>query len=380
LNICLLTSSFPAHRGDHIQAPFLVPFIGRLKRRGHRVFVFTQDRQEKKEDFLEDVRIKWFSWMGFKKPLVHLRPFHPFDEIRIGSLFLKGRREVLPFLRENRIEACLALWVLPSGLFANHAFRRLGIPYSLWALGSDIYRLGRNPLLRPIMRRIVREARSVFADGFDLARKVEEGFHRPCSFLATTRPLKDLDGPKPQNAPPYRFLYVGRLERVKGIDLLLQAVDLLADGRVEASLTVVGSGGLERWARRFVAERDLGRSVSILGNVPDETLASLYASCDCVMIPSRSESIPLVFSEALRFDKDLIVTDVGDMGMLGRQYEVAKVVPPESPAALRDAMVELVRLRTGGKKVPEYEGRRADLIRMFDIETSVERFLEDYVH
>ena len=65
------------------------------------------------------------------------------------------------------------------------------------------------------------------------------------------------------------------------------------------------------------------------GNVSDETLASLYESSDCVVIPSRSESIPLVFSEALRFDKELIVTDVGDMGMLGRQYGVAWVIPPE---------------------------------------------------
>ena len=56
---------------------------------------------------------------------------------------------------------------------------------------------------------------------------------------------------------------------------------------------------------------------------------SLYESSDCVVIPSRSESIPLVFSEALNFDKELIVTDVGDMGMLGRQYGVAWVVPPE---------------------------------------------------
>ena len=44
MNICLLTSSFPARRDDLAQAPFVVPFIEGLKERGHRVFVFTQDR------------------------------------------------------------------------------------------------------------------------------------------------------------------------------------------------------------------------------------------------------------------------------------------------------------------------------------------------
>ena len=381
MNVCLLTSSFPARRDDLAQAPFLVPFIEGLKKRGHRVFVFTQDRQEEKEEFLEDVRVKWFPWMGVERPLVHLTLLHPLDGLRMGSLFLRGRREVIPFLRENQVEACLALWVLPSGSFANHAFRRLGIPYSLWALGSDIYRLGRNPLLRPIMRRIIREARNVFADGFDLAKKVEEGFQRPCTFLASARPLKKVDRQKPKNASStYQFLYVGRLERVKGVDLLLEAMNLLAGEKVELNLTVVGSGGLEDWARRFVAEKNLGRLVSLLGNVPDEVLASLYVSCDCVVVPSRSESIPLVLSEALGFDKDLIVTDVGDMGTLGRQYGVARVVPSEDPAALRDAMVEKVRGHGEGKRGPEYEGKRAELVRLFDIETSVERFLVDYLH
>jgi glycosyltransferase involved in cell wall biosynthesis len=370
LNVCLLTSSFPARRDDLAQAPFVVPFIEELKKRGHRVFVFTQDRQVEKEEFLEDVRIRWFHWMGAKRPLVHLSLCHPLDGLRIGSLFLRGRKEVIPFLRENRVEACLALWVLPGGSFANHAFRRLGIPYSLWALGSDIYRLARNPLLRPIIRRIIREARNVFADGFDLAKKVEEGFQRPCTFLASARPLKKVDQQKPENvSSTYQFLYVGRLERVKGVDLLLEAMNLLAGKKVEMNLTVVGSGGLEDWARRFVAEKDLGRLVSLLGNVPDEVLASHYRSCDCVVVPSRSESIPLVFSEALGFDKDLIVTDVGDMGTLGRQYGVARVVPREDPAAL-----------TEGKRRLENEGGRAELIRLFDIETSVERFLADYLH
>ena len=362
-------------------APFVVPFIEGLKKRGHRVFVFTQDREEEKEEFLEDVRIKWFPWMGVKRPLVHLSLWHPLDGLRIGSLFLGGRREVIPFLRENQVESCLALWVLPSGLFANHAFRRLGIPYSLWALGSDIYRLGRNPLLRPLMRRIIREARSVFADGFDLAKRVEEGFRKSCSFLASARPVIKLDRQRPKNSfPTYQFLYVGRLERVKGVDILLEAMNLLAGEKVEANLTVVGSGGLIDWARRFVAEKGLGRLVSLPGNVSDEVLASLYDSSDCVVIPSRSESIPLVFSEALRFDKDLIVTDVGDMGMLGREYDVARVVPPEDPVALRDAMLERVRRHGEGKREAANEGRRAELSRLFDIETSVERFLEDYLH
>ncbi len=40
-----------------------------------------------------------------------------------------------------------------------------------------------------MMRRIIREARGVFADGFDLSKRIEERFGRNCFFLATTRTI-----------------------------------------------------------------------------------------------------------------------------------------------------------------------------------------------
>ncbi len=351
-------------------------FIGGLKRRGHQIFVFTQDREGLKEPFLEGVRVEWFSWMGSKRPLVQLRVLNPLDCLRMLSLFCRGREALLPFLREHRIEVCLALWVLPSGYFANYAFRKTRIPYSVWALGSDIYRYGSNPLLYRIMKRVIQEARGIFADGFDLAKRVEERFQRRCFFLATTRglPVKK-EGIQAGSSHTYQFLFVGRLEKVKGIDLLLQSMAMLkAEGR-EAHLSVIGGGSLEEWVKDFIERKDLGPNITLLGNIPDANLVSLYATSDCVVIPSRAESIPLVFSEALNFDKEMIVADVGDLGALSRQYGVAEVIPPEDPAALKEAMRK--RLDRRGRKTGDVE-KRTELKRLFNIETSIERFLSDF--
>jgi glycosyltransferase involved in cell wall biosynthesis len=228
------------------------------------------------------------------------------------------------------------------------------------------------------MNRIIQEAKAVFADGFDLTRKIEERFRRSSSFLATTRTLPGTEKkPQPQSPSPYQFLFVGRLERVKGIDLLLQAMAGLDEEGVDARLTVIGGGGLEEWARAFIEKKGLGSKVTLLGNVPDETLSTLYASSDCVVIPSRSESIPLVFSEALNFDKEMIVTDVGDLGQLGRGYGVADVIPPEDPAALIKAMKERI-LQSRGRAAAGDNGKRAELKQLFRMETSVERFLAVY--
>jgi glycosyltransferase involved in cell wall biosynthesis len=173
-------------------------------------------------------------------------------------------------------------------------------------------------------------------------------------------------------------LFVGRLEKVKGIDILLQSMELLIGEEPNARLTIVGKGTTEEWARLSVSKEGVRERVTFAGQVSDEELASLYASSDCVVIPSRSESIPLVFSEALRFNKALIVTDVGDMGTLGRDYGVATVVPPVDPRALKEAMKEKVYRRNTNLN-PGEEAKRQALVRLFDIETSVERFLADHL-
>ncbi len=376
MRICIITSSFPSGPADIVQAPFLIEFIDGLKRRGHRAFVFTQDRKGEKQEFLEGVKVKWFPWMGSRRPLVHLNVFSPLDCLRLVSLIRRGKEALPPYLEENEIEACLALWVFPAGYFANQAFRKTGVPYSVWALGSDIYRYSKNPFLYGVMNRIIAEARAVFSDGFDLAKRIEERFHRKASFLATTRVLSGR--PLPQPAPSlYRFLFVGRLEKVKGIDVLIQAMALLKEEGLEPDLTIIGRGSLEGWAKAYIERKALGPQVSMVGNVADSTLVSYYGSSSCVLIPSRSESIPVVFSEALNFDREMIVTDVGDLGLLGRQYGVADVIRPEDPGALKEAMKKRMQLSTVERT--RDATKRAELGRLFNMETSVETFLADFL-
>jgi len=65
------------------------------------------------------------------------------------------------------------------------------------------------------------------------------------------------------------------------------------------------------------------------------------------------------------------------MGTLGRQYGVAWVIPPESAEALKEAMKKRVESKDKEQTGVD-DGRRADLMRLFDVEMSVERFLADY--
>jgi len=152
---------------------------------------------------------------------------------------------------------------------------------------------------------------------------------------------------------------------------------LISEEKLGVHLTIVGKGKMQEWVKSFIHQKGLEEWIAFLGEVDDQRLALLYASSDCVVIPSRSESIPLVFSEAVNFDKELIVTDVGDMGMLGRHYGVAWVVPSEDPIALKEMMKKRVESQHQ-HQIGQDQEKRGELKRLFNIETSVERFLEDY--
>jgi hypothetical protein len=65
------------------------------------------------------------------------------------------------------------------------------------------------------------------------------------------------------------------------------------------------------------------------------------------------------------------------MGMLGRRYGAASVIPSEDVMALKESMKKKVELRDERRK-PEDGGKREELKQLFDIETSVDRFLADY--
>lgn len=118
-----------------------------------------------------------------------------------------------------------------------------------------------------------------------------------------------------QNKPP-AILYVGRLNHKKGIDLL---VDALAheplSNRSSVSLTIVGSDdGAEPELRSLVAKHGLGSRVDFAGFCePSETIR-LMSSADCVVVPSRTDTFPMVIGEASSIGVPLVVSSGCEIG------------------------------------------------------------------
>jgi glycosyltransferase involved in cell wall biosynthesis len=344
MRIWVLSSSFPSSPQDARAAAglFVSDFAVALAEAGHEVTVVTPDKPSEGKQDPPGVRVHWFAWRGGRKTLSSMKPHHPGDALAMISLFRRGARALDGLYREAAPDHVLAMWAAPSGILATGLKRRRGVPVTTWCLGSDVWTLGRVPILRGAVRRVLQASDLVLADGVQLAEAAEALGGRPVEFMASSRRLnRALARPLDRGGSGVRFLFIGRYAPVKGVDVLLEAMAEFARSDPSGHLHVFGGGPLDAQIRERAARPDLRGRVTIGGYADEEVAVSQLAASDCVLIPSRMESIPVIFSDALQMGRPLIASDVGDMGTLLRRHPAGLVVPPDDSSALCAAMLQM---------------------------------------
>jgi glycosyltransferase involved in cell wall biosynthesis len=103
-------------------------------------------------------------------------------------------------------------------------------------------------------------------------------------------------------------LAVGRLEKVKGFDLLIQSwVNIKED------LIIIGSGKEYDSLTNLITKHNLGTKVQIIAEMSQEELTNYYKKASMLIISSRSEGGSRVALEALYQEIPVISTNVGHM-------------------------------------------------------------------
>jgi len=170
------------------------------------------------------------------------------------------------------------------------------------------------------------------------------------------------------------LLFVGRLRYYKGLEVLIDASE-----RVEATVVVVGDGPMRDHYRRRASASRAAERIHFVGNVPAEELPAYYAAADLLVLPStsRAEAFGLVQLEAMAAGTPVVCTELGTgTSYVNRDQETGRVVPPHDPAALADAVNDLLadplRLAEMGRNA------RQRVHDHFTAKTMVEATLEVY--
>lgn len=142
---------------------------------------------------------------------------------------------------------------------------------------------------------------------------------------------------------PLKLIFIGRLNPVKGVDILLESMNLLRQKNINLSLTIIGIGrpADHEIIENFVAQNGLNMSVKILQSQPRNNLAKYYADCHLVVVPSRDEALPTVVLEAMACGRPVVGTNVGGIGFLVEDGKTGLVIAPNSPSALANALIHL---------------------------------------
>jgi glycosyltransferase involved in cell wall biosynthesis len=131
----------------------------------------------------------------------------------------------------------------------------------------------------------------------------------------------------------FQIGWVGRLEREKGPDVLLEALALLRD--VSWQATLIGEGQELATLQQLAMRLGLADRVRFHGAVADA--ARLYRAFDVVALSSRTEGTPIVLFEAMAAGTPVVATAVGGVPDVVTD-STAVLVPSEDPAALSRAL------------------------------------------
>lgn len=148
--------------------------------------------------------------------------------------------------------------------------------------------------------------------------------------------------PLEQVHEPPRILFVGLLTPRKGVLDLLTAARLLRERDIPHELLLLGGTPDEGPAAEAEVRAALTPEVRLLGSWPYERMPAAYHEADVFCLPSWWEASPLSVLEAMASALPVVATDVGDVARIVRHDETGLIVPARSPAALADALEQLL--------------------------------------
>lgn len=148
------------------------------------------------------------------------------------------------------------------------------------------------------------------------------------------------------------LLFVGRLEPLKAVDTILEALHQIKMSRPESinqlTFKVIG-GDLNETddpemlrLRKVVQDLSLDAVVEFVGAKDQTTLPYYYNASMAVVMPSDYESFGMVALEAMACGTPVIATEVGGLAFLVRDNETGFLIPSRDPAALAEKVILLL--------------------------------------
>ncbi|HSM23574.1 MAG TPA: glycosyltransferase [Anaerolineaceae bacterium] len=353
--------------GMNVYVHQLTRTLGKL---GVRVDVFTRSQDEHVPHVLHD--------LGYHNRVVHIPagPEVPLPKAELERYIPKFVNGIQSFTEYKNIKYDLIhshYWM--SGIAAIELSECWNIPFinMFHTLGHMKNRIAKSPNeiegeYRVLgEKKVIAKAEKIIAATLAEKSQLEFLYDTPSSKISVIPPGVDIrhfypipkDEAKEVVGVPedtHLILFVGRIEPLKGIDNLIQAISMIQkNGDLKCcphSLVIIG-GEPEAKPEEMNAEmarlQDMVENLGIenfvifLGKQDQQMLPYYYSAAEVVVMPSHYESFGMVALESMACGTPVIASQVGGLAFLVRDGETGFVVPGNDPKKLSNRLVDLIR-------------------------------------
>jgi len=334
LKFCMITTFYPPYHfgGD---AMYIYRLTNELARRGHRVDVIhckdsymllrTDDALG---DFPNHVNVRIYplkSRAGSLSPLLTQQTGVPFFKRRaIKSLLKMEAYDVIHYHNTSLVGITALGYGDAVKLYTTHEHWLVCPMHVLWKFDREVcttrsctlcqIRGGRPPQLwrhTNLLARMLRHVDCFISPSrFTLKKQIDLGLrvpivHIPHFFPKRAEPVSASPGKESTNGDRPYFLFVGRLEKIKGVQNLIP----IFKKRSEYDLLVVGRGEYEDTLRGL---SEGASNITFLGKLNQQRLAELYRGAVAALVPSICyETFGIVIIEAFSMRTPVVVNNLG---------------------------------------------------------------------
>jgi len=143
--------------------------------------------------------------------------------------------------------------------------------------------------------------------------------------------------------PIFTVLYIGRMDREKGVDLVIKAVEILKTRGVKTKAKLIGHGINIDELKRYSKEQKVDDRIEFLGQIENEKLIAYYQQSHVFLLPTRrNEGHPMTISEALCCGLPVIATRKGGLAELIEDNRNGFFVKDNDPIDIADKLQSII--------------------------------------
>lgn len=301
--------------------------------------------------------------------------------VQLACLLIAEFINTLAFIKRKKIDIVNSHWLIPSGFIFALVKNFVNCPHIATAHAADIFTLQRYGKLGKLLcGYIVKRC--------DMLLPVSS-YINTCINKVSGRDFKHEIIPmgvnlikfKPDNKSKnnqFTFLFVGKLIPKKGVNYLLEAVNILKTENMDFQLIIAGGGPEEDKLKQYTRKSGIDKFVSFYGWVKHDNLPELYAKSDILIIPSvfdekgETEGMPVVILESLACGIPVIASRISGITDIIKDLYNGWLVDPADSTAL----AKIMKLVYKNDNMVVFNKNCLSVVSAFSIEKTAQRYYQ----